>query len=324
MIITLTANPSIDLTLSVPAPLSIGQVHRATSMTHSAAGKGVNVAQVLHGAGATVLALCPAAPEDPFCSLIARTGLPIRTSAMSGAIRLNTTITDPEGQTTKINGPGPQLNSDELHELERTLFDTLDNHPDASWLVLAGSLPPGVAPQWYGDLIERIRQHCPHIAIAVDTSDAPLQQLGKHLPLAAPDLIKPNAEELGQLSGREGRHLEAAAAAGDFEEILAAARHLNAQQVGTVLVSLGAVGAAAITANEAYFAPAPAVAVHSTVGAGDSTLAGFLLSRSSGASLAESLCTAVAYGSAAAALPGTSLPHPEDLPHHLITVQSLP
>ena len=195
-------------------------------------------------------------------------------------------------------------------EVERTLITAAK---EATWVVMSGSLPPGAPTDWYSALTVQLRSAYPHINIAVDTSDAPLLSLAENLDSAAPTVIKPNGLELGQIVGTDGEELEAAAARGEFEPVLEAARELNTRGIAEVLVTLGAAGAALVTEQGTWIAsPPPTIAV-STVGAGDSTLAGYVMARQQRADYATALANAVAYGSAAASLPGTTIPSPEHI-----------
>lgn len=310
MIVTLTPNPSIDATLLLRSALEPGEVQRAEEVSQVAGGKGVNVAHAAHLAGAATLAIFPAAHRDPFISLVNDTGVPYLAVPMSGSVRVNTTLTDPTGTTTKVNGPGPVLSADNQR---RIVSELAAQAGDAAWVVLAGSLPRGVPSAWYTDLVGAVRAAAPAARIAVDTSDTPMIQLGKHLAEAAPDLIKPNGFELGQLSGTDGAQLEASAQEGDFEKVTAAAQQVVSRGIDQVLVTLGSAGAVLVTPQGAWAATPPPVSVRSTVGAGDSSLAGYILARSAGMAYPEALAQSVAYGTAAAGLPGTSIPRPSEI-----------
>ncbi|MCZ9308496.1 1-phosphofructokinase family hexose kinase [Corynebacterium uberis] len=322
MILTFTPNPSVDATLSLDQPLAPGQVHRLRSVTRVAGGKGINVSHATALAGHPTVAVFPAADHDPFLALAEEAMIPTHPVTMDGVIRMNTTVTEPDGTTTKLNGPGPHVSAELQATLERTLIDVA-TRTDAQWIVLAGSLPPGPDAQWYAHLVAQLRAQCPALRIAVDTSDAPMIELGRHFEHAAPHLIKPNGLELGQLVGADGQGLEDAAAAGDFQPVVAAARTAVERGVETVLVTLGGAGAVLVTAEGAWKATPPPIEVVSTVGAGDSSLTGYLLAQIAGAEPAERLRNAVAYGSAATALPGTTLPRPEQLDHARTTVTAL-
>lgn len=310
MILTLTPNPSIDTTLSIPHPLKRGEVQRVSSSESVAGGKGVNVSLAVLRAGLDSLALFPAAERDTFLDLLRQVEVPFESVQVPLPVRVNTAITEPDGTTTKVNGRGATLDEAVIAKVEEALVQHYD---DASWVVLAGSLPPGAPVDWYARLVALLRQHNPVLNIAVDTSDAPLVALGENFHTAAPSLIKPNGLELGQLVGVDGQALEDQAEKGNFTPVIEAARKAIELGVETVLVTLGAAGAVLVTADQAFKAtPPPCVAV-STVGAGDCTLAGFIMGRVRGLSLADSLKQGVAYGTAAASLPGTTIPTPEQI-----------
>lgn len=322
MIVTLTANPSIDRTVQLDRALDRGSVLRAVSTRSDPGGKGVNVARVLSAAELEVLAVLPGNPGDPLLRALVEGGIPHRGVATTGLARTNITVAEPDGTTTKINEPGAALSASTLDALADELISRADT---AYWIVLSGSLPPGVTPSWYGELVAALHDH--PCKVAVDTSDAPLSALADGFPLSAPDLLKPNGEELAQLTGVDGDALESAAQAGDPGPAIAAATRLVERGVGAVLATLGAAGAVLVTARGAWIATAPPIVAVSTVGAGDSSLAGYILAASAGATEAECLRHAVAYGSAAASLPGTTLPTPQQVDLAAVTItpaQSIP
>jgi 1-phosphofructokinase len=314
MIVTLTANPSIDRAVLLDAPLAPGEVQRGNAAREDAGGKGVNVARVVAAARTATLAVVPVGDHDPYRELLAATGIPVRTVASTGRVRANLTITDPAGATTKINLPGPALDRAGAASLTAAVVDAC---ADARWLVLAGSLPPGAGAGFYADVIGAVRDAWGADAprIAVDASGAALAAV---VEAAHPDLIKPNDEELAELCGEDP--------AADPDPVAAAvrrARTLVPSRVTAALVTLGAEGALLVTADEVLRAVAPRITVASTVGAGDSSLAGYLLAHAAGGTPAESLAHAVAYGAAAASLPGTQAPTPGDLPLDAIAVAPL-
>lgn len=303
MIVTVTANPSLDRAVHLEAPLVHGAVQRGLRSREDAGGKGVNVARALHSAGLDATAVLPCADDDPFLPLVERTGLTVHRVAVTGRVRSNLTVTDPDGVTTKINLPGAELGARERSALIDGIVRASDS---ARWVVLAGSLPPGAGVDFYPEAMAAIRARLGGAAprIAVDTSG---EALARVVADARPDLIKPNELELAELVG-------AAAEADPAASALAHARTLAGEQVGTVLVTLGADGALLVTADRALRATAPRIAVASTVGAGDSSLAGYLVAESAGLGPDERLRRAVAYGAAAAQLPGTQIPSPADVP----------
>ena len=218
MIVTVTPNPSTDRTVTLSAALTRGAVHRVSSVSSEPGGKGVNVARALTLAGLDAIAVLPAAPADPFLTLLTSAGVPAAPVPVRGAVRTNLAITEPDGTTTKLNEPGARLDGAELDALSAAV---LERAAAASWVVLSGSLPPGVPDDWYAGVVARLRAlDC---RVAVDTSDAPLAALAAAFDRAAPDLIKPNSEELAGLSGRSAAELESSVQQGDPEPVVAAA-----------------------------------------------------------------------------------------------------
>jgi 1-phosphofructokinase len=174
-------------------------------------------------------------------------------------------------------------------------------------VVLSGSLPPATPLDWYADLVRSLRDT--GARVAVDTSEAALLALLGAGPDAAPYLLKPNSEELAQVAGVPEQDVLA-----DPEVALAAVRTLHDRGVAEVLLTLGADGALLSTADGGLWsAIPPRIAVRSTVGAGDCSLAGYLLADVAGAGPADRLRTAVAYGAASAALPGSAVPTPDQV-----------
>ena len=310
-VVTFTANPSIDRTVALGSALARGEVQRATAASAQAAGKGVNVAKVVAAGGVATEAVLPFADEAYRSSLDADlpAGLTVLAPATVRHPRTNTTITEPDGTTTKINEPGPTLSVDDLAVATDLLVEAARG---AVWVALSGSLPPGAPTDWYARLTARLKPlGC---RVAVDTSDAALDAVLDALPGASFDLIKPNSDELAQLTGGDAAAFEDAAVRGDLHDIVEAASRLRDRGIANVLVTLGGAGAVLVNAEGAWHATAPRIEVRSTVGAGDSSVAGFILADVAGGSPADCLASAVSHGSAAASLPGTSLPTPADLP----------
>ena len=183
-------------------------------------------------------------------------------------------------------------------------------------MVLAGSLPPGAPRRLVRRLVSALSDT--PAQVAVDTCDEPLRALVAALPDSAPNLMKPNGEELASFTGDDPDLLES-----DPEAAAQAAQTLVGQRVSAVLVTLGGNGAVLVTAGAAWHASPPPTTVVSTVGAGDSSLFGYLLGDIQGKTPAERLALAVAYGSAAAGLPGTTIPHPSQARPDLVTVREL-
>ena len=318
MIVTVTPNPSIDRTVTLPGELVRGAVHRVGSVSSEPGGKGVNVARALTLAGLDVVAVLPAGEHDPILAELRAINVKFHAVPVAGAVRTNLAITENDGTTTKINEPGATIAAADIAGLARVVIDRASS---ARWVVLSGSIPPGMSDGWYADMVAALRPlGC---KVAVDTSDGPLAALAADLERAAPDLIKPNSEELAGLAGVTAESLENALARGDAEPVVTAARHLIDRGVGAVLATLGAAGAVLVDADGAWLATPPPISPRSTVGAGDSSLAGYVRAAVEGASAPQRLRMAVAYGSGAAALPGSALPSPAQLNLDGVTVTAV-
>jgi len=310
-VVTLTANPSLDRTLDLPAPLERGAVTRLGVSHTEPGGKGVNVSRAIAAAGADVVSVLPAAEDDPVVRALHGLGLALATVPIGTAVRTNYTLTEPDGTTTKLNEPGAQLDPVTLAALEATVHQ---HAVGARWVVLSGSLPPGAPTDWYATLVRSLRST--GARIAVDTSEAPLLALLAAGPDAAPDLLKPNTEELAQLAGVPEESVTS-----DRDAALAAVAVLHRRGVAEVLLTLGGDGAVLSTADGGLWsARPPRTTVRSTVGAGDSSLAGYVLADLAGLPPADRLRHAVAYGSASAALPGSAVPTPAQADPAAVTV----
>jgi 1-phosphofructokinase len=317
-VVTVTPNPSIDRTITLGAPLTRGAVHRVQSVSNEPGGKGVNVARALTLAGVEARALLPAAPDDPFLTVLAPTCVPFAAVPVAGTVRTNLAITEIDGTTTKLNEPGAELDAASLTALTEAV---LTHAATAQWVVLSGSLPPGVPEGWYGEVVALLAGlRC---KVAVDTSEGPLLALAAGFERAAPDLIKPNSEELASLAGADPELLEQAVHQGDPGPVVDAATALVNRGVGAVLATLGAAGAVLVDGTGAWLAAPPPITPRSTVGAGDSALAGYVRAAIAGAEEPRRLQMAVAYGSGAAALPGSALPSPAQIDLDAVRVISI-
>ncbi|MGB8650164.1 MAG: 1-phosphofructokinase [Mycobacteriales bacterium] len=290
MIVTLTPNPSVDRTVEVDA-LVRGAVLRASGARVDPGGKGVNVSRALAAHGIATCAVLPigGAVGDQLVELLLPAGIHVVPVHVAGDVRANVSVVEPDGTVTKLNEPGPALSD---AEVEAVITATAAAADGADWVVLSGSLPPGCPADLYARLLRRLPSR-----VVVDTSGAPFDAA-----LAAgPDLVKPNREELAEVSGLPVTTVG---------EAVTAARSLLARGARAVLASLGADGAVLVDATGAWYGEAPVDSPVSAVGAGDATLAGFLAGGGSGAA---ALAEALAFGAAAVRLPGSRMPAPEDL-----------
>ncbi|MET9687533.1 1-phosphofructokinase [Streptomyces sp. NPDC006514] len=293
MILTVTPNPSLDRAHEIPS-LVRGRVLRAGGERVDPGGKGVNVSRSAAAAGVRTTAVLPlgGAPGILLAELLGAQGVDVTAVSIAGQTRSNIALTEPDGTLTKINSPGPALSPEE----SALLLDTVRSAAaEAAWVACCGSLPRGVDPRWYADLVAQV--HAAGARIALDTS-------GPALPgalAARPQVIKPNASELASAVGRPLPTL------GD---VVKAAEELRERGAGAVLASLGGDGQLLVSAEGTHYGTAPAPEVRSTVGAGDASLAGFLIAGGAGPG---ALASALAHGAAAVQLPGSAMPTPADL-----------
>lgn len=310
MIVTVTPNPSLDRTVEIPA-LNRGAVLRATATYLDPGGKGINVVRALRANGHKGLAVLPCGgPEGrQLAELLAAAGIATSTVAVNDPVRENITVAEPDGTVTKLNAPGPTLQARDVEALLAAAV-TAARGGDG-WVAGCGSLPPGAPEDFYARLMARVRAEAeggPRAAVAVDTSGPALRTA-----LAAgPDLVKPNVEELADAVGRPLRTLG---------EVVEAAQSLRGAGCGGVLASLGADGAVLVDATGVAHAETPPQRVASAVGAGDALLAGALAVGGTGV---RALVEGVAWGAAAARLPGTRMPGPSDLDRDRVQVHPRP
>lgn len=257
-VLTVTLNPALDLTVQLPA-LHLGEVNRSDNLQVHAAGKGLNLAQVLADLGhqLTVTGFLGEANAQPFEQLFAARGFADEFVRVAGETRSNIKLAEADGRITDINGPGLEVGAAQRDELLARLERLVPGH---ELVVVAGSLPRGVEVPWFVELLQRLARLGARVAL--DTSGAALRE-GLAL---SPWLIKPNEEELAQARGLDPANAQALA-----DE----ARRLNAR-IEHVVMSQGAAGVSWFSPAAAWRALPPKVRVVSTVGAGDSLLAGML------------------------------------------------
>ena len=258
-ILTLTLNPALDLTVRL-ARLEPGEVNRSETMLTHAAGKGVNVAQVLADLGHHVTVGGFLGEDNPqaFEALIARRGFVDAFIRVPGETRSNIKIAEQGGRVTDINAPGPQVTEQAQQALLNQLTLIAPGH---DVVVVAGSLPRGVSPLWFQGLLEQLKNL--GLKVALDTSGEALRAGLK----ARPWLIKPNTEELAEALD---------CPTDSVDQQAQAAERLHAEGIEHVVISHGADGVNWFSPGTALHATPPQVSVASTVGAGDSLLAGML------------------------------------------------
>ena len=257
-VVTVTLNPAIDRTVTI-SNFTAGAVNRVESVRSHPGGKGVNVASALadHGHSVAVTGFLGRSNAGAFEELFGEKKIVDHFVRIAGQTRIGIKITDSvRAETTDINFPGPAPSSEELSML-RWQIATLE----AEWFVVAGSLPPGVDPNIYRDLIASLRQSGRKVLL--DTSGEPFSLALE----ARPTVVKPNIHEFEAFVGHP---------LSNEQEVVAAARTLIDRGIELVVISMGREGACFVTATESVMARPPEIEVKSTVGAGDAMVAGIL------------------------------------------------
>ncbi|MCG6280654.1 1-phosphofructokinase [Vibrio diabolicus] len=256
-VVTITLNPALDLTGSVNE-LNVGSVSLVQQSNLHAAGKGVNVAKVLSDLGADVTVTGFLGKDNPelFHQLFNDIGVKNEFVEVQGATRINVKLVEASGNVSDINFPGVQVTADEIARFEETLFRLAETH---DYFVLAGSIPGGVTAEQCAAWIKALHQQGKKVLF--DSSKAALKSGIE----AHPWLIKPNDEELGDFVGE---HLETP------EQCQAAAQTLSDKGIENIVVSMGADGVMWLNQGKWLRAQPPRMNVVSTVGAGDTLVAG--------------------------------------------------
>ncbi|CAM2901390.1 1-phosphofructokinase [Moritella viscosa] len=256
-VVTVTLNPALDLTGHLQT-LAKGSVNQVKHCALEPAGKGVNVAKVLADLGADVIAtgFLGIENEAPFCQLFERTNITDKFIRVQGATRINVKLVEANSQVSDINFPGVSVTAAALVEFETMLFNLSLSH---DVFIIAGSLPVGVSPEVCANWIEKLQQAGKKVFF--DSSNAALSA-----GLAVkPWLIKPNDEELAHWAASMSQ------AEKSLTEI---AQQLSNTGIANVVVSLGADGVMWLNKEGWLQAKPPTMDVVSTVGAGDTLVAG--------------------------------------------------
>jgi 1-phosphofructokinase len=297
VIVTLTLNPSLDRTVDVES-LERGAVIRTSNPLLEPGGKGVNVTRALSANGVASLAVVAVGgPEGAELGrLLERDGILCRFVPVSGRTRSNLTVCEPDGTVTKLNEPGSPLSDTDLSAIATAVRTSVR---DGDWLVVSGSTPPEFTASQITALLTEAT--ATGARLVVDSSGDALS-----MSLASkPRIVKPNREELAELVGRE---------LGSVAAVQAAAEEVRALGAEYVLVSLGAEGAVLVGPGGLLVGESKVDSIRSTVGAGDSFLAGFLSKFTTDESDVEAaLLEALTWGAAATRLPGSAVPSPSDL-----------
>jgi tagatose 6-phosphate kinase len=312
MIGVICLNPALDITHHVPA-VDWSGVNRPDAVHARPGGKGLNVARTLHalGAGVLVMGLAGGSTGEAVTAALAALAVPAAFTRVREETRRTFTVVDGRtGDSALFSEPGPQIGAAEYAEF-RAGYDGL--LAGCAAVVLSGSLPPGLPPGSYAELTAMAA--AAGVPVLLDAHGEALR-LGA---AAGPAIVKPNLAELEAFAGRSLTGAAGSGAAGsgaagsgaagsgaggaDRPAVAAAARELRAAGAGAVVVSLGAEGLHADTADGCWEAAPPAVVAGNATGAGDAATAGLAHGLALGRPWDERLRHAIALGTATAMAP---------------------
>ncbi|WP_059053223.1 1-phosphofructokinase [Paenibacillus senegalimassiliensis] len=280
MIYTITLNPSIDYIVEIEE-LMLGGLNRIQHEAKLPGGKGINVSRILKELGTDSLAtgFLGGFTGSFIEQSLEKLDIERRFITVAGDTRINIKLK--HGEETEINGPGPQVTTEEANQL----LALLAGIGQGDWVVLSGSAPPSLGGGFYARLIEVCQ--AAGAEFVIDTTGEALKAALPSRPL----LVKPNHHELAELFGTE---------INSMEETVHYGRQLLELGAKQVLVSMAGEGALFLTPEGSYHANAPKGTVINSVGAGDSMIGGFMAALSGGADLLTAFRTGVAAGSATA------------------------
>lgn len=297
MILTVTLNPSIDKTLFVKE-LKVGDTNRVIRTETDAGGKGVNLSRIVVELGGKSLAtgFLGGGAGAHVRSVLDDQGVEHEFVRLKGVTRTNVSIeTEAQDAPTTFNSPGPNVGPEEW---QRLLDRVAQLAKKAKWTAFGGSLPPGCPPDAFKRLIEVARESGSRSAL--DADGDPLK-VGIE---ANPEFIKPNAKEAGRLLGSEVK---------TDQDAIAACKKLYERGIPYVIVSRGAKGAVLACDGGLFSGVSPTIEARSTVGSGDSLIAGFLWALEEGKQVDEALRYGLAAGAATALSDGTDVGRREDI-----------
>ena len=306
-LITVSLNPALDVTLSV-GELDFEERNKTKGETVYAGGKAINVSRVLTSLGIANRTIGLAGKDNfpALDKLLDEDNVQHQFFPIPGSIRENLTICLADGKVLKINRQGPDVPNAALEKLQRFLSQLLDKDDRQYILAFCGGTPPNLSVSQYKDFIASFQRD--HVRIVLDSDVFSCQEI---LSLA-PFCIKPNRIEFAKMLGKGNP---------SFDELLSGARML-AENVPHILLSLGADGLLYIHQQEAYWITVPPVKVKTTIGAGDTTLAGFLAALQAGQSYETAARYAAACGTASVQLEGTGAVTPAQVMEILPLVHS--
>lgn len=295
-IYTITFSPCIDKSATVPALMPEKKL-RCSQPVLEPGGGGINVARAVCKLGGTATAIYPAGGYTGkyFTALLEKEKVPLTVIPSKEETRENIIILEEAtGNQYRFGMPGTQLDEAEW----RQCLQVVEEADSPGYVVASGSLPPGVPMDVYGLLAGIVKKKGGRLI--VDTSGEAL----RHAVGEGVFLIKPNLGELASLCGKEELNIR--------EASMAARGIIEQGGAEVIIISMGAAGAMLVTATDSWVCTAPQVIRKSTVGAGDSMVAGIVFGLTQGMGIKEAACYGVACGTAATLNPGTELCNRQD------------
>ncbi len=256
MIVTVTMNPAIDKTMTLPVFVK-GGLNRIQTVEADIGGKGINVSKTIRALGgfSAALGLAGGRNGETIEKTLQKMGIRTEFIPLNAETRYNIKIIEKDGCVTELNEPGPEVSKGQIEALLR-LMDAY-----AGWetiFVLSGSIPGGISPDIYAHMIERV--HAKGASVLLD-ADGEAFRLALE---AKPDIIKPNRMELETLYGIYSTDQAALRVMGE---------RLLEKGIARAIISLGKEGALFLEKGKALYAKALPVNALSTVGAGDAMAA---------------------------------------------------
>jgi 6-phosphofructokinase 2 len=291
MIYTLTLNPALDRTLIVKN-LKFEDANRVKQELRYAGGKGIDVSRVIHELGGESIALGFVGGYDgmELEGRLINEGITCDFVKIAEETRINIFIKDEAGgERTSLHARGPEVSPSEIAMLYNKIKEL---KPTPSWFIMSGSLPLGISENIYAQIIHLMRTR--GIKVFLDADGAPFKKGVKAIPYA----IKPNIFELERFAGKPMKQKK---------DIIAYGKELLAKGLSYVLISMAEKGMFLFSEKEDLQAVPPRVKEKSTIGAGDSSVAGFIVAYEQKRSLSDCLRMAVACGTATVLTPGTAL-----------------
>lgn len=264
---TITLNPSVDISYKLPGEFSIDAVNRVADVSKTAGGKGLNVARVLQQLGEDVAAtgFLGGSLGDFISREIAKLGIHDYFVGIEGDTR-NCIAVIHEGQQTEVLEGGPSIAGDEADLFLNRLAKKMKQ---AEIITISGSLPKGLPDNYYNKIVDIAHQL--DTPVLLDTKGELLVHALQNK--SKPYLIKPNQDEIADLLGRKLPHVS---------DVVEALKSELFADVPWVVVTLGADGAIVKHDHHIYQAKAPKINAVNPVGSGDSVIAGFAAGLSRG------------------------------------------